>query len=390
MTRQHLAGMKFRIFTISAMFLGVILARPIASCAQRTNTAISFAESSSAPVPVQANPSAHFQQPSAIGGHQPASFPALRSTKEGATAGVPNSGSSIFLPAVMYDTGGYDPDSVAVADVNGDGKPDLIVANQTSDPNVGFSASTVSVLLGNGDGTFQAAVTYASGGSYLKSVAVADVNHDGKLDIVAANGCSLIGRGICSVQGAIGVFLGDGDGTFQPVVNYSSGGFGYYNLKVAVVDVNGDGHPDLVTLNGCSSPCDPIGPPEGSVGVLLGNGDGTFRAPVTYSTSGYFANSLAAADLDGNGTVDLVVTNDCGDDNIGGCATPGPVDVLLGNGDGTFKAAVAYASGGQGTASVAIKDVNGDGKPDLVVGNCGSEGCGSLWPPRPGGVLAFF
>src|SRR4029077_7385573 len=162
-----------------------------------------------------------------------------------------------------YDTAGYDPTAVAVADINGDGKPDLIVANQTSDPNNGFAASTVSVLLGNGDGTFQPAVTYASGGSYLKSLTVADVNHDGKLDILAGNGCTLTLQGMCSAQGGVGVLLGNGHGTFKPAVNYRTGDFGMLNLKVGVADVNSDGQLDLVAVNGCASSCDPIGPPQG-------------------------------------------------------------------------------------------------------------------------------
>lgn len=389
MRRHRPQGMNIRVRSGCGLFIAILsIVFLFAGAAQPRHIAEFSTESSEVPVPIQASLSTPVVQPSGAGKAQ--RHPATpRDGKAATNATGPKPGGSLFLPPVMYDAGGsYDPVSVAVADVNGDGKPDLIVASQTSDRTVAFAASTVSVLLGNGDGTFQTGVTYASGGSYLNFVAVADVNHDGKLDILAANGCSLIGQGICSVQGAIGVLLGNGDGTFQPAVNYSSGGFGIYNLKVAVVDVNGDGNPDLVTLNGCSSPCDPIGPPEGSVGVLLGNGDGTFRAPVPYLTGGYFAGSLAAADLNGNGTVDLVVTNYCGDNNIGDCTTPGPVDVLLGNGDGTFKAAVAYASGGQGTASVAIKDVNGDGKPDLVVANCGSGGCGSFWPPPAGGVVS--
>jgi hypothetical protein len=361
MTRQHSLRIDTRVFSSLLLFLIV-----------------------SADVFVLAAPPQHSSNAILTAKH---SRVKLQGTDASASSSQSNPDSSIFSAAVMYDTGGYDPTAVAVADVNGDGKPDLIVANETSDPSAGFAASTISVLLGNGDGTFQPAATYASGGSYLKSLTVADVNHDGKLDILAANGCTLIRQGVCSVQGAVGVLLGNGDGTFRRAVNYRSGGFGWFNLKVAVADVNGDGQPDLVTVNGCSSSCDPIGPPQGSVGVLLGNGDGTFRVPITYSTGGYFANSLAVAYLNGDGTVDIVVTNYCGDNNIVACTTPGPIGILLGNGDGTFKPVAPYGSGGQGTAAVAIKDVDGDGNPDLVVASCGSEGCGAFWPPRPGGVI---
>src|ERR1019366_4709092 len=137
--------------------------------------------------------------------------------------------------------------SVAVADVNGDGKPDVVVGN--------CGDSTVGVLLGNGDGTFQPAVTYFtyfSGCWNPTAVAVADLNGDGKPDLVM--GCGSIA--------AVGVMLGNGDGTFQPAVTYDSGGRDPWS--VAVADVNGDGNPDLLVANYAS----------GTVGVLLGNGDG--------------------------------------------------------------------------------------------------------------------
>ena len=120
------------------------------------------------------------------------------------------------------------------------------------------------VLLGNGDGTFQAAVTYGTGGIYADSVAVADVNGDGKLDLVAENYGS----------NNVGVLLGNGDGTFQTAVTYGSGGA--YPYSVAVADVNGDGKPDIVVANSGSS----------NVGVLLGNGDGTFQTAVAYGSGG--------------------------------------------------------------------------------------------------------
>jgi hypothetical protein len=124
---------------------------------------------------------------------------------------------SLFRPAATYHSNGWYAQSVAVADVNGDGKPDLVVANWcdrsetqcVSPPAIG----TVGVLLGNGDGTFQSVVSYASGGSDADSVAVADVNGDGKPDLVVANVC---GIHVCSSM--VGVLLGNGDGTFKPSV----------------------------------------------------------------------------------------------------------------------------------------------------------------------------
>jgi hypothetical protein len=156
----------------------------------------------------------------------------------------------LFAPAVAYDSGGYTAWSVAVADVNGDGKPDLLVANSCLVNDC--SRGAVSVLLGNGDGTFRVPVSYGSGGWAPRSIAVADVNGDGKPDLVVAN-CGRIGISTCpsaSVgNGVLGIFLGNGDGTFQAVATYDSGGVGAQS--VAIADVNGDGKPDLLVANGC-------------------------------------------------------------------------------------------------------------------------------------------
>ena len=122
-----------------------------------------------------------------------------------------NRSDRIFLTAPTYGSGGYYAESVAVADVNGDGKPDLVVTDQCSDSacmNHGF----VGVLLGKGDGTFQPVGTYDSGGYNAFSVAVEDVNGDGKPDLVVANVCATSN---CSTGGAVSVLLGNGDGTFQ-------------------------------------------------------------------------------------------------------------------------------------------------------------------------------
>lgn len=250
-------------------------------------------------------------------------------------------GDGTFQPAVIYGSGLF-ATSIAVADVNGDGKLDLLV--------VSTSPSSVYVLLGNGDGTFQAPVAYGTGGYNAISVAVADVNGDGRLDLVVANQC--VSSTNCA-DGTVGVLLGNGDGTFQTAVTYGSGGWGAYS--VAAADVNGDGKPDLLVANQCvsSTSC-----ANGTVGVLMGNGDGTFRTVVTYGTGGYASTSVAVADVNGDGKPDLVVAN----------STPGIIGILLGNGDGTFQKAVPYSSAGVAT-SVAVADVNGDGKPDLVVAN---------------------
>jgi hypothetical protein len=229
------------------------------------------------------------------------------------------------------------PVSVAVADVNGDGKPDLVVAGWTTS-----YAGVVSVQLGNGDGTFQPAVTYDAGGTYAWLVAVADVNGDGHPDLIVPDSFR-VNEG----QGVVGVLLGNGDGTFQPVVTYDTAG--YYAYSVAVADINGDSKPDLIVGNGV-----------GGVGVLLGNGDGTFRTQWNYFLAGDHETSVAIGDVNGDGNPDLVVAN---------ATVPPVLHVLLGNGDGTFQTPVKYSPGGWHPNAVAISDVNADGRTDLLIAN---------------------
>jgi hypothetical protein len=260
----------------------------------------------------------------------------------------------LFQKAVTYDSGGGEASSVAVADLNGDGKADIVVTNCGGcygPPGIGQNGS-VGVLLGNGDGTFEPAVTYDSGGLIPVFVAVADLNGDGKPDLAVVNRNSA----------NIGVLLGNGDGTFQPAMTYGSGDGSFSPLLVVVADLNGDGKPDLVVANFCSDDnCD------GSVGVLLGYGDGTFQPAVTYPSGGGYSSAIAVADVNGDGNPDVLVSNEY------------TVGVLLGNGDGSFQTAVAYSSGGisipPAASRLAVADVNGDSKLDLIVES--SQCCGS-------------
>lgn len=273
-----------------------------------------------------------------------------------------------FAPAVNYESGGYEADSVVVTDVNGDGKPDLVVANYCVLANSCDTNGTVGVLLGNGDGTFQAAVTYSSGGYGAESVAVADVNGDGNPDVVVVSDCPTYPCPLQNIpNGTVGVLLGNGDGTFRAAVTYDSGGSTAH--AVAVLDLNGDGKLDIVVANECPNNVDctnGLGSP-GTMGVLLGNGDGTFQAAVTYDSGGTLAWAVVVVDVNGDGKPDILVAN-C-NSGCGGSNQNGTVGVLLGNGDGTFQAAISYDAGGVWARSLAVADLNGDGKPDIVVTN---------------------
>jgi hypothetical protein len=272
-----------------------------------------------------------------------------------------------FFPSVWYNTAGYGATNfpwIEAGDLNGDGKPDLVVLTCIKTYPGCIAHSMVGVLLGNGDGTFQPVAGYDAGGYSAESLALADVNGDGKLDIVVSNCGS---EADCFGHGLVGVLLGNGDGTFQPVVTYEVGATGVQGVVIA--DVNSDGKPDVLAATGH---CPVLGcntSPE--VVVLLGNGDGTFESPVGYSSGGASAsseaNAIAIADVNGDHKLDVVVAN-CNADLLY-CDGPGSVGVLLGNGDGTFQPVVTYASGGSNARSVAVADLNGDGKPDVVVVN---------------------
>ncbi len=262
---------------------------------------------------------------------------------------------ALLILVATYDSGGCCADAVAVADVNNDGKLDLVAANE---------GGTVGVLLGNGDGTFQPAATYDAGGLQTVSLAVADVNADGKPDIVVG-----IFWNLEQTHGLVNVLLGRGDGSFLSPVSYDSGGFA--PVSIAIVDVNRDHKADLVVTNcapsGQGGGC-PAGGGQQVVGVLLGNGNGTFQVPVVYATGGTWITGGAVADLNGDGKLDVVTVSKCTIAINGTCPEGGLIGVLLGNGDGTFQSVVTYSGGGANLRSVAVGDMNGDGKPDVLVG----------------------
>lgn len=259
-----------------------------------------------------------------------------------------NKGAGAFQAVTTISTGANSqPSGVVVADVNADGKPDILTANQTT--------STAGVLLGNGNGTFQVAVAYPTGtGSQPSGLTVADVNADGKPDIITANGFTY----------ALGVLLGKGDGTFQPVVAYST--INSSASSVTVADVNADGKPDIITANSNGN----------LVGVLLGNGNGTFQAMTAYATGPANSSSqpktARVADVNADGKLDIITANS-------NTNPSGAVGVLLGNGNGTFQAIVTYTTGSSTyPRAAAVADMNGDGKPDIVSANPGNYSAGVL------------
>jgi hypothetical protein len=319
----------------------------------------------------------------------------------------------LFLPVAIFGSGGLQAASVVGTDLNGDGKPDLVVSNTFS---LSASSGSVGVLLGHGDGTFEPAVAYDPGGDATASAAVADVNSDGKPDLLAVNECATL---TCSSNGSVGLLLGNGDGTFQTAITFDSGA--PVSNSIAVADVNRDGNPDLVIgnfntsvtillgdgrgnfhpgatyssegefsvavadLNGDGNPDLMVANLFNDLAVRLGNGDGTLQAPVIYDPGGFDVTSVSAKDLNGDGNVDLVVSNWFA--NNQDFQSNGVVGVLLGNGDGTFKPAVIYDSGGQQPSSIGITDANGDGKLDLVAANCASIGSGCNVGPSVAAVL---
>jgi hypothetical protein len=257
-------------------------------------------------------------------------------------------GDGTFAPPVAYLTGSQ-PFAVAVGDLDGDGDADLAAAN-VSEPDV-------SVLLNRGDGTFAPAVDYPAGIGPIALV-IGDINRDGALDLVVSNFHN-------AEVHTVSVLLGHGDGTFAPPVAYFAG---VAPTDLELGDLDRDGDLDLVVVDSF--------PVSGSlvVRILPNRGNGSFGPPASYA-AGAFPEDVALGDLDGDGDLDLAVAN----------AVSNDVSVLANPGDGTFEAAVGFPAGAF-PISVAIGDFDGNGAPDLAVSNLDSDDVAVLLarigPPR--------
>ena len=257
-------------------------------------------------------------------------------------------GDGTFQVAQTYDSGANGARGVAVADVNGDGKLDVLVANSCAsgiycDGN--SNTGSVAVLLGRGDGSLRRARVYSAGGLMAGYIVLGDFNGDSKLDVAIGEACG------CGGHRKIAVLLGNGDGTLQSAQSYDLPG---EPQGITAGDLNGDGAPDLVV--GVQAE----GQQSGSVAVLLGNGDGSFQKSMVAGAG----VSPVLDDVNGDGKLDLVVAA-CGDPKC----SKGGVGILLGNGDGSFQAVQVYSSGGVNANFVALGDVNRDGKHDVFVAN---------------------
>lgn len=241
-----------------------------------------------------------------------------------------NRGDGTFAPRVSYPAG-RGAAELAVADLNGDGSPDLAVAGETTN-----DTDALSVLLNHGDGTFAPRQAYPLV-SASHSLAVGDLNGDGRLDLAVGNGYG------DAVSDSVSTLLNRGDGTFSPRQDHEVPGAPDY---VVLADLTGDRKADLIAG----------GEDDSAVWVFLNHGDGTFGALQETRTGGEIVAAIATGDLNGDGHTDVVVADE---------AHKGAVSVLINRGDGTSWTRHDYPVR-ETPDSLSLVDLNGDGKLDVA------------------------
>jgi len=241
----------------------------------------------------------------------------------GGTVGVSFGNGDGTFRAMQQYSAGSNPNALTLADFNGDGISDIATNN--------FANGSVSVLLGNSNGSFRAPVTYVDTAAASHEITSGDVNGDGIVDLLVTRAAN------------IGIYYGRGDGTFNAMVTLP-GGFNQREVKVA--DLNNDGYDDIALTDFNATD---------NIVVFLSNGNGTFLGPRTYSVSPGQTDEIAIVDLNGDGYFDLIGSGD----------TSNIASIMFGNGDGTFKARITTNFVGNYVVTSAA-DLNGDGALDLL------------------------
>jgi hypothetical protein len=255
-----------------------------------------------------------------------------------------NAGNGTFNDQGTITIQAYGVQDTVSADFNGDGKQDLAVVT----PSGG-----VYILFGNGNGTFQAPVRYPQVG--YSPLTVTDLNGDGKPDLVVSAGQAYVN--------AVTPLINNGAGVFTVGATYPLGGYSDY-ASVVAGDFNGDGKPDVALTSVCSETSELDDHcPDGTLSVLLGNGDGTLQSVVPVSPTSSI-HHVVLADINGDGIPDMVGTEDY---YLSNEQNPGGVVVALGIGDGKFGPATEYPAAVSRPAGLAIADLNRDGHSDVVV-----------------------
>jgi hypothetical protein len=276
-----------------------------------------------------------------------------------------NNGDATFLASRAY-IAGTQPVSVAAGDLRGTGRSDLVVANYCATDSTCGGTGSAAVLLSDAAGVYQLSSTYVMGSGSV-SVALVDVNGDGKLDLVALN----------RVDKTLSLRLGAGDGTFSSLNTIP---LPAAPIAFTTADFNGDHIPDLVVVGDCGTAHCTV---PGSAHVLLGAADGNFRLASSY-TVGYNPVSVAAGSTRAGAPADFVVANRCGQD--ASCTAGATASLLLGNGTGAFSAMPDLAFD-KAPSSIALANLRGTGVLDLVVARSGDNSVAVL-PGKGDGTFA--